>query len=374
MTFRRLAMSEGRNLTPLMKKFEEQTEKKARWGGEITSAYRKWRRNHKDKIEPMDIEESEEICESIVDGIAGVYVGERVLLKKVLAASLANGHVLFEDYPGLGKTLLAKTFGEVTGFEYNRIQFTPDLLPADIVGTKVWREEGSFELVKGPIFGNIILADEVNRTPPKTQSALLEAMEENQVTIENETHFLEPPFFVMATQNPIEQEGTYPLPEAQMDRFLLKLSTGYPESKDKEMEVHRRRVQWKKDDPTDNIDPVITPEDFLRLQATVENSIYVDECIMEYITEIVRKTRPRPEVQVGVSTRGGLALLKLSRASALINGRDFVTPDDVKFLAKDALSHRIIIEVEHSLEGFEPEDVVKEAIEKVSVPTDFRPR
>lgn len=367
-------MSEGRELTPLMRKFEEETEKKAKWKGEITSAYKEWRKSHNEKIEPMDIEESEGVCEKIVGGVADVYVGERILLEKVLAASLANGHVLFEDKPGLGKTLLAKTFGEITGFQYNRIQFTPDLLPADIVGTKVWREEGSFELVKGPIFGNVILADEVNRAPPKTQSALLEAMEENQVTIENETHFLEPPFFVMATQNPIEQEGTYPLPEAQMDRFLLKLSTGYPETKDKEMEVHRRRVEWKKDDPTEDIDPVMSPEEFLKLQATVENSIYVDECIMEYITEIARETRSRPEVQVGVSTRGGLALLKLSRASALVNGRDFVTPDDVKFLAKDALSHRVIIEVEHSLEGFEPEDIVEEALEEVSVPKDFRPR
>lgn len=370
-------MPEDRELTPLMEEFESETGKRAKRGGEVTEAYREWRGNRggsPGSAGIMSVGDSEGVCEKIIDGIAEVYVGRRALLEKVLAAGIANGHVLFEDYPGLGKTLLAKAFGKVTGFEYNRIQFTPDLLPADIVGTRVWRRKGSFELVKGPIFGNVVLADEVNRAPPKTQSALLEAMEENQVTIENETHGLEPPFFVMATQNPIEQEGTYPLPEAQMDRFLLRLSTGYPDTADREMEVHRRRIEWKKDDPTEDVEPAIGPEEFRRLQATVENEIYADECILEYITKIARGTRERPEVRVGVSTRGGLALLKLSRASALIRGRDFVTPDDVKFLVGDALSHRVILEVEHSLEGVKPGDVVGEVVEGVPVPKDFRPR
>jgi MoxR-like ATPase len=321
-----------------------------------------------------EIEKAKEVCGEIIEAISNIYVGDRLLLKKLLAVGIANGHVLFEDYPGLGKTLLAKAFARVIGCEYNRIQFTPDLLPADIVGAKVWREKGLFELEKGPIFADIILADEINRAPPKTQSALLEAMEEKQVTIEGETHSLGNPFIVIATQNPIEQEGTYPLPEAQLDRFLLKLSTGYPTSIEEENKILSRRISWKQDDPTTKLKPAITREGFRELQKLAESQIYVDDCIMDYISKIVRETREKPQVEIGSSPRGGIALLKVSRAIALINGRDFVTPDDVKLFVKDALSHRIILDMEYTLEGLKAGDVAEEVVQAIPVPKDFKPR
>ncbi len=318
-----------------------------------------------------DIKRAEDICQSIIKSVNDVYVGSELLVTKLLSASIADGHILFEDFPGLGKTLLAKAFSRVIGQEYSRIQFTPDLLPSDITGIMVWRETGDFELKKGPIFANVVLADEINRAPPKTQSALLESMEEKQVTIEDETHKLGPPFFVIATQNPIEYEGTYPLPEAQMDRFLLRLSTGYPSSLEREVEIHRRRIDWETDDPTDEIEPELNCEDFLKLQRLAEKSVYVDECILEYISKIVRKTRKRKEVNVGVSPRGGLALLKLSRAFAVVNGRDFVTPDDVQIFIEDALNHRIILDVEYSLEGISAKDIITDALKGVPVPKDY---
>ena len=319
--------------------------------------------------------EGREKCQAVIEGIAEVFVGHRLLLQKLLAASLANGHVLFEDYPGLGKTLLAKLFARVSGCRYSRIQFTPDLLPADIVGTKVWRQrDASFELMKGPIFTNILLADEINRTPPKTQSALLEGMEERQVTIEGETHRLEPPFFVLATQNPIEQEGTYPLPEAQLDRFLLKLATGYAESLEQESTILSRRLQWKKDDPVEDVPPVLSAAEFRQLQDLVEHEIYIDRCLLDYVSQIVRATREHPKVEVGSSPRGGLALVKVSRAMALIQGRDYVTPDDVKMFATDALAHRLLLNIEDTMEGVEPASVIEEIVRAVPVPKDFRPR
>ncbi|MBC8521795.1 MAG: MoxR family ATPase [Candidatus Syntrophoarchaeum sp.] len=321
-----------------------------------------------------EIEKAKDVCEEIIEAVGNIYVGDRLLLKKLLAAGAANGHVLFEDYPGLGKTLLAKAFARAIGCEYSRIQFTPDLLPADIVGAKVWREKDLFELEKGPIFADIILADEINRAPPKTQSALLEAMEEKQVTIEGETHSLGNPFIVIATQNPIEQEGTYPLPEAQLDRFLLKLSTGYPASIGEENKILSRRISWKQDDPTAELKPAITREGFRELQKLVETQIYVDDCILDYISKIVRVTREKPQVEIGSSPRGGIALLKVSRAIALINGRDFVTPDDVKLFIKDALSHRIILDMEYTLEGLKAGDVIEEVIQAIPVPKDFKPR
>ena len=271
----------------------------------------------------LQLSEAKNSCKQIVEAVAGVFVGHKDLLQKLLAAGLANGHVLFEDNPGLGKTLLAKVFARVIGFDYARIQFTPDLLPADIVGTRVWRQRDStFELMKGPVFTNVLLADEINRTPPKTQAALLEAMEERQVTIEGETIQLKNPFFVLATQNPIEQEGTYPLPEAQLDRFVVKMSMGYAESLEEESTILMRRIQWRKDDPSMDVKPVLTREQFLGLQQLVENEIYIDKCILDYVSSIVRATRKHSKVEIGSSPRGGLALLKLSRSLALINGRD----------------------------------------------------
>lgn len=307
--------------------------------------------------------------------MAAVFVGNKPLLRKLLAAGLANGHVLFEDYPGLGKTLLAKIFAKVIGCKYTRIQFTPDLLPADIVGTRIWRQQDSqFELVRGPIFTHVLLADEINRTPPKTQAALLEAMEEHQVTIDGETNTLEPPFFVLGTQNPIEQEGTYPLPEAQLDRFMLKMSTGYAQSLEEESTILTRRIEWHKDDPTIDVKPIIASEQFSALQELVEHQIYIDKSILDYVSRIVRATRGHPKIEIGASPRGGLSLLKASRAMALIHGRDFVTPDDVKIFTIDTLAHRIILNIEESLEGLSPNQVVKEIVQGIPVPMEFSPR
>jgi MoxR-like ATPase len=323
----------------------------------------------------LQLNEAKTTCEHIVDGVAAVFVGHKPLLQKLLAAGLANGHVLFEDNPGLGKTLLAKVFAKVIGFDYARIQFTPDLLPADIVGTKVWRQkDSSFELMKGPVFTNVLLADEINRTPPKTQAALLEAMEERQVTIEGETHLLEAPFFVLATENPIEQEGTYPLPEAQLDRFILKMSTGYAESLEEESTILTRRIHWRKDDPSNEVKACISKQQFLVLQRLVENEIYIDKCILDYVSQIVRATRQHAKVEIGASPRGGLSLLKLSRAAALIHGRDFVTPDDVKMFARDALAHRVILNIEDTLEGVNPGQIIEEIVSAIPVPTDFHQR
>jgi MoxR-like ATPase len=320
----------------------------------------------------MDFKQLKTETDNILKAVGAVFVGNELLIRKLLCAGLSNGHVLFEDYPGLGKTLLTKIFAKTLGCNWGRVQFTPDLMPADITGTRIWRYKGSdFVLEKGPIFTNILLADEINRSPPKTQSALLEAMEERQVTIEGTTHKLFAPFFVIATQNPIELEGTYPLPEAQVDRFMLKLSTGYLSSLEEEAKILKRRIEWKKDDPTEDIQPIITPEKFSEMQSKCENDIYVSDQIIEYILKIVRKTRDHPNVEIGSSPRGGLALLKVSRAMAASRGRDFVTPDDVKMFASDALSHRIILKIEYALEGHQPQEIVEQVVSEVEVPKDW---
>lgn len=320
-----------------------------------------------------DFRVAQEHCDAILDAVGGVFVGNRLLLRKVLGAALANGHVLFEDLPGLGKTLLAKVFARAIGCGYNRVQFTPDLLPADITGTKIWRQnDGTFEVVKGPVFTRVLLADEINRAPPKTQSALLEAMEERQVTIEGETHAIGSPFIVLATQNPIEQEGTYPLPEAQLDRFMLRLSTGYPATLEAEQEILSRRIAWRQDDPSNSAPEVVDGRRFRQLQGMAESSVYVDPSILEYIGKLVRATRDQGKVEVGASPRGGLALLKGARAIALIHGRDFVVPDDVKSIAVDALAHRIILKTEVALEGTSDRSVVGEIVEATPVPTELK--
>ena len=320
----------------------------------------------------IDVEEAGKACERIVDRVAEVFVGNRLLLRKLLAAALANGHVLFEDYPGLGKTMLAKVFTRAIGSETRRVQFTPDVLPADIIGTRVWRQNtGEFQLVKGPIFTNVLLADEINRAPPKTQAALLEAMEERQVTIDGETLLLNPPFLVIATQNPIEQEGTYPLPEAQLDRFLFRLATGYPTNREQENEILQRRIDWQKDDPSQDLEPAVDLAGFLQLQNSVEMDVYVDQVIVDYITQLVRLTREDHRVAVGASPRGGLALLKVARSMALIQGRDFVIPDDVKSVTTDVLGHRVILNIEDILEGAQPQQVVQDVVDQIPVPTEL---
>jgi MoxR-like ATPase len=322
-----------------------------------------------------ELEEVRVACEGIIDRVGDVFVGNRLLLRKLLAAALANGHVLFEDYPGLGKTLLAKVFSRAIGSDTKRVQFTPDLLPSDILGVNVWRQnEGEFRLVRGPVFTNVLLADEINRAPPKTQAALLEAMEERQVTIDGDTLGLGTPFIVIATQNPIEQEGTYPLPEAQLDRFLFKMGTGYPASQQMESSILLRRIQWQKDDPTDDIEPAVDVDGFVELQGLVETNVYVDDVIVDYITQLVRMTREHPRVSVGVSPRGSLALLRVSRSIALIHGRDFVVPDDVKMVVPDVLAHRIILNIEDTLEGVRTESIVDEILEQVPPPTELAAR
>ena len=308
-------------------------------------------------------------CDAALEAVSEVFVGQRFVLRKLLAAALGGGHVLFEDFPGLGKTLLIKTFSEVIGCLQNRVQFTPDLMPGDILGTNVWKPKtAEFSLVKGPIFTQVLLADEINRAPPKTQAALLQAMEEGEITIEGETYELEQPFMVMATQNPIEQEGTYPLPEAQLDRFMFKLSTGYPDSVDSEIEILSRRIKFNTKDLSNAATKVFNRKRFLELQKMSRDEVHVDESIVRYIEELVRGTRDHENALVGSSPRGGVALLDSGRAMALIHGRDFVVPDDIKEVAIDALSHRVILHTEVILDGVKEESVIRNVLDNVAVP------
>lgn len=289
-----------------------------------------------------NIEQVAELSARIIQEVEKAVVGKREVLQLMMAAFLSSGgHILLEDYPGLAKTLIANSFSMALGMQFKRIQFTPDLLPGDITGGYVFEsDQNRFMLRKGPIFTHILLADEINRASPKTQSALLEAMQEYQVTLEGETMPLPDPFIVIATQNPIEYEGTFPLPEAQLDRFMVKLSVGYP-SREEEDEILKRRAERKKD--VVPLQAIISPETFLAMRATVED-VYVDADVRRYIVNLVAESRVRRQVSVGVSPRGSLALLKLTRAWAAIQGRNFVTPDDVKQFIQPALSHRIILE------------------------------
>ncbi len=306
-----------------------------------------------------------EKMEKIIEEVKKVIVGKDEVLRQVLYTILAGGHILFEDNPGLAKTLIVRSFAQTLGCDFKRVQFTPDLLPSDITGAYIYnRRTGDFEFLKGPVFTNILLADEINRSPPKTQAALLEAMQEKQVTVEGETYKLEEPFVVIATQNPIEYEGTYPLPEAQLDRFLVKLKVGYP-SKEDEIEILRRRILWKRDEIP--LNRVVTKEDILEMRKKVEN-VFVDNDVMDYMVRIARATRTHTQVEVGASPRGTIALLKLSRARALVYGRDYVVPDDVKSVTRIALVHRIILKPEPWIRGVRPEDVLEDILKKVPVP------
>jgi len=301
----------------------------------------------------------------LLDEVGKAIVGKREVLEKVLLAALCDGHVLLEDYPGLAKTLMAKSFAAALGCEFRRIQFTPDLLPADITGTFLQdRRTGEFVLRKGPVFTNVLLADEINRAPPKTQSALLEAMQERQTTLEGETHRLPQPFIVLATQNPIEYEGTYPLPEAQIDRFLLRLSIGYPTAAE-EVEILERRRARAADDV--RLEAVLSPQAVGEMQLALE-SVHVDPAVERYIVEIVTRTRRHPQVEVGASPRGSLALLKLARARAAVRGRDFVVPDDVKDVALPALAHRLILKPDPWVKGVPTAGIVAEVLEGAPVP------
>jgi MoxR-like ATPase len=305
------------------------------------------------------------VCDGVLNELSTVIVGKRQALELVLTGFLANGHILFEDFPGLAKTLMSKLFAQSLGCKFRRIQFTPDLLPADITGTYVLdRRDGQFRLRQGPIFTNILLADEINRAPPKTQSALLEGMQERQVTIEGDTYQLQRPFIVIATQNPIEYEGTYPLPEAQIDRFMMRLSIGYP-NKQEEIEILSRRVASQTDDY--HVKPMMTPEVFLEAQKVTEK-VHVDETIKEYAVDIVQKTRSHSLVGLGSSPRGSLAILHLSRARAALSGRDFVVPEDVKAVAVSALSHRLLLKSGTWLAGTKAEEIVKGILDETKTP------
>jgi MoxR-like ATPase len=301
----------------------------------------------------------------ILDEIDRAVVGKREALELVLLGFLADGHVLIEDFPGLGKTLIARSFAQVFAMDFGRVQFTPDLMPSDVTGSSVFNQRtGDFEFRPGPIFTNLLLGDEINRAPPKTQAALLEAMQERQVTIEGQTTQLDRPFLVVATQNPIEYEGTYPLPEAQLDRFILRIGIGYPSRVD-EWAVLERRLERGADEVS--LDVVTDRNGLLEMQASIEQ-VHVSEPIGSYIVDIVSSTRTSQRVQVGASPRGSLAILKLSRAKAALAGRDFVTPEDVKAVAVPALSHRLILRPELWVQRVRPEDVVLESLETVPAP------
>jgi len=313
----------------------------------------------------MKVEELGSVCDRLLSEISTVIVGKRQTLELVLTGILANGHILFEDFPGLAKTLMSKLFAQALGWKFRRIQFTPDLLPADITGTYVLdRRDGQFRLRPGPIFTNILLADEINRAPPKTQSALLEGMQERQVTIEGDTYPLEKPFIVIATQNPIEYEGTYPLPEAQIDRFMMRLSIGYPDKRE-EIEILTRRMASQTDDY--KIQPVVTPEFFQEAQRVTER-VHVDEEIKDYTVEIAQRTRNHSLVGLGASPRGSLAMLHLSRAKAALAGRDFVVPEDVKAVAVSALSHRLLLKSGTWLAGTKAEEIVRGILDETKAP------
>lgn len=290
----------------------------------------------------MNIEQVADLSAKVIQEIEKAVIGKRDVLDQMMAAFLSTGgHILLEDYPGLAKTLIANSFASALGMKFKRIQFTPDLLPGDITGGYIFEsDKNRFMLRKGPIFTNILLADEINRASPKTQSALLEAMQEYQVTLEGETQSLPDPFIVIATQNPIEYEGTFPLPEAQLDRFMVKISVGYPQP-DEEDEILRRRAERKMDAVP--LEAVTTPELFLQMRKAVEG-VYVDDDVRRYMVNLVDKSRNHRQVAVGVSPRGSLALLKLARAWAAIHGRGFVIPDDVKQFIQPALAHRIILD------------------------------
>lgn len=318
------------------------------------------------------VEKESLFVEKIMAEVSKVIVGQNYMIDRLLIGLLSNGHILLEGVPGLAKTLTVKTLSETIKTKFQRIQFTPDLLPADLIGTLIYNQkDGNFTTKKGPIFSNLILADEINRSPAKVQSALLEAMQERQVTIGENTFPLEDPFLVLATQNPIEQEGTYPLPEAQVDRFMLKLSIGYP-SKDEELEIIRRQTRKE---PVKVI-PVITPEEIIRARNVVKD-VYVDEKIEKYIIDIVFATRDPEEygltelkdlITFGASPRASISLTLASKAHAFLRRRGYVTPEDVRAIGMDVMRHRIILSYEAEAEDMSTEDVIRKVLNRVEVP------
>jgi MoxR-like ATPase len=313
----------------------------------------------------MNIAEVEARCREILAALSRIIVGKDDVLRRVLAGILANGHILIEDYPGLAKTLIARLLSEALGLSFKRIQFTPDLLPGDITGGFLYdQREARFEFRRGPIFTQLLLADEINRATPKTQSALLEAMQEGQVTVEGTSYPLDTPFLVIATQNPIDLEGTYALPEAQLDRFLMRVAVGYP-GREEEREILSRRRERRTEEM--HIPQVVTRDDLLAMQTALED-VHVDASIEEYIVDIVGGTREDQRIALGASPRGSLALLRLARAAAALRRSDFVIPDDVKAMAVPALAHRLVLRPELWVSRVDPADIVAEILGRVSTP------
>ena len=313
----------------------------------------------------MKIADVADRCQTILAGLGEVIVGKVGVLEKILAGVLANGHILIEDYPGLAKTLIARLFAQTLDLRFKRIQFTPDLLPSDVTGSFLYdQRQARFEFREGPIFTNLLLADEINRATPKTQSALLEAMQEGQVTVDGERFPLEPPFLVIATQNPIELEGTYPLPEAQLDRFLMRVAVGYPDETDEVEILARRRI--RRNDAV-GVPAATSRAELLTMQAAMED-VHVADVTERYIVSLVRATRADHRLALGASPRGALALLKLSRALAALRRRDFVLPDDVKAMAGPALAHRLILKPELWASRVSPAQVVESILTQVPAP------
>ncbi len=305
-----------------------------------------------------------EVCEKIIDSISRVIVGKRASIELLLVALLADGHALLEDVPGLGKTLIAKSLAKTIGGSFKRVQFTPDLLPSDITGFSVYHQAtGQFVFQPGPVICNVLLADEINRTIPRTQSSLLESMEERQVTVDGKTYPLPRPFFVVATQNPIELEGTFPLPEAQLDRFLIKIGLGYPE-KEEEIAILQR---FQESDPLNDIAAITSPQEVSDLQ-DARRAIRVSGPVREYITDIVRTTRSTPSLELGASPRGSLGLMRAGQALAALRGRSYVLPDDIKYLTVPVLSHRLILRQEERLRGETPEQILRAILDRIPVP------
>ncbi|WP_423745616.1 MoxR family ATPase (plasmid) [Haladaptatus sp. SPP-AMP-3] len=314
----------------------------------------------------MDVTDANTKADSVLDAIGTAVIADREFLETVLLGVMAQGHVLLEDVPGTGKTLTARSFASALGLSFSRVQFTPDLLPADVTGTHVFNEQDrEFEFNEGPIFANVVLADEINRAPPKTQAALLEAMEERQVTVDGDTRELPKPFFVIATQNPVEQEGTFPLPEAQVDRFAVKTSLGYPEL-DGEIELLRRRAS--RDSQSPSVETVLDNQLVTDLQSVPE-TVRVEEDLLEYMAAIARGTRDDRRVEVGVSPRGTQRLFEATRARAAMQGRDFVTPDDVKRVAFPVLSHRVVLTPDAKVNNARKDEIVESVLDSVPVPT-----
>ena len=305
-----------------------------------------------------------EQIEKIVRNIEKVMIGKREIAELSIASLLAGGHVLLEDVPGVGKTMMVRALSKSLGASFKRIQFTPDLLPSDVIGVSVYNPKTlQFEFRPGPIVGNIILADEINRTSPKTQAALLESMEEASITVDGETQALPRPFFVMATQNPIEYEGTYPLPEAQLDRFLLKIRMGYP-TKEEEIEVLRRAENSV---PIDEIAAVLTIDELIELKRQVKE-VHVEDNVKEYIVSLAQHTRHHASVYLGVSPRASIALMRAAQSYAFMQGRDYVIPDDVQYLAKFVFGHRLILKPEARYEGVTEEQIIDHVLHYVNVP------